>query len=187
MPGLEEIGAVPLAEMREALAPLAKGIPLHGRGGVVRAYVMVDAEDWPWLSHFKWYLKTDGYAIRNIRHPLRPGKQAEQQMARLIMGLGFGSPYKVDHIDHDTLNNCRSNLRVVTHAQNHQNRRAEGDRGTSSRFRGVSFRKDKKKRPWHAYGCIDGKLKHLGFFEDEQEAADAAAAWRREHMPFSNN
>jgi len=44
-------------------------------------------------------------------------------------------------------------------------------RTKSSKHKGVSYRKDKKR--WHAYTQVDGKRKNLGYFGTEQEAIQA--------------
>ena len=68
----------------------------------------------------------------------------------------------IDHVDGDKLNNRIENLRLVTHQQNHFNR---------TKARGYSWYKPYKK--WVAYIRLDGKLKHLGYFETEQDARKA--------------
>jgi hypothetical protein len=70
----------------------------------------------------------------------------------------------IDHKDGDGLNNRRYNLRPATHANNMQN--AKFDKGTS-KFKGVHFYKQTKK--WRASIAE----KHLGYFNDEHEAARA--------------
>lgn len=142
---------------------------------------MVDADVYEWAAQHRWYRKPDGYVVRNI--PKEGGGQQTLSLHRAVMGLKPGDSQHVDHISHDLLDNCRTNLRLCSHAENHQNRRA--DRGASSRYRGVSWNREKQK--WHAYGALDGHLHHLGFYTDEQEAADAAAAWRELHLPFTTN
>jgi hypothetical protein len=76
---------------------------------------------------------------------------------------------EIDHIDGDGLNNCRSNLRAATHSQNQGNTRKR--LGTSSQFKGVCWSKCAGK--WRAYIRSDGKLKFLGYFASEFEAAQA--------------
>lgn len=49
-------------------------------------------------------------------------------------------------------------------------------RGKTSNFKGVHWHKDAAK--WRAYGHVNRKLVHLGFFETEALAAAASAAWR---------
>jgi hypothetical protein len=51
-------------------------------------------------------------------------------------------------------------------------------RDSSSRYRGVAWSKAANK--WMAFGKVDGKQVHLGYFDSEQEAADVAARWRAE-------
>lgn len=97
---------------------------------------------------------------------------------RYLLGLQPGDGLEGDHKDGDPLNNRRSNLRVCTHALNHQNKAKY--RGTS-RFRGVSLDSRGK---WYAYGKIDGKMKNLGRYDDEEEAGRVAEEWRRQNLPF---
>jgi hypothetical protein len=99
------------------------------------------------------------------------------------MGLGYGDPREADHINRNKLDNRKANLRVVTHAQNTQNLSSHSD--SQSRYRGVARLSGVRAKPWQAYGTVDGKRQYLGTFATEQEAADAAAAWRREHLPFT--
>lgn len=101
-------------------------------------------------------------------------------MHRLVFGVGPGGPH-IDHIDGDTLDNRRTNLRLATRAENAQN--LVSARGGSSHYRGVSW--NKARRAWAANCRIDGKRHFLGYFADEEEAARVAAEFRRLHMPFS--
>lgn len=83
---------------------------------------------------------------------------------------------KVNHWDGNGLHNWFDNLRVCTNAQNvrYQILPRQGKR--TSRFKGVSwYRRD---QCWRAYIVLDACQKHLGYFDDEVEAAkayDAAA------------
>lgn len=179
---LQAVGAVPLAEMREELRHCAKGLPLRGKDGTLKAFAMVDADDFEAFSRYRWYLRPNGYVARQVQVGRK--KQQTLLLHRAVMGLGVGDPGKVDHRHHNLLDNRRSQLRVCTHAQNCQNR-SGANKGSSSQYRGVSFRKDKTARPWQAYGAVDGHITHLGFFSSEEAAGEAAAAWRRQHLPYS--
>jgi len=81
--------------------------------------------------------------------------------------LQYEKPFVCDHIDGNTLNNQRSNLRVCTSAENNRNRRSRI--GCSSVYKGVSIRYGK----WEARIRSDGKRIHLGVFNTEIEAAMA--------------
>jgi hypothetical protein len=83
-------------------------------------------------------------------------------MHRMIVQPRKG--YIVDHIDHNGLNNRRSNLRVCTPRQHQANR-------GPSRFVGVFF--EKRGGKWQAHIMAHGKHYYLGLFDDEVKAAKA--------------
>ena len=85
--------------------------------------------------------------------------------------------FTVDHINHDTLNNCLSNLRLATYSQQAQNRRLRSN--NISGYRGVYFRKDSGR--WRAQISVNGKQIHLGHFNDPIEAAHAYDSAARIH------
>lgn len=86
-----------------------------------------------------------------------------------VLGRKLSRSEKVDHINGDGLDNRRSNLRVVTHAENLTNR--SGWKKSSSKYKGVTwFKRDSK---WQAKICPKGKTIHLGYFDSEIDAAKA--------------
>jgi hypothetical protein len=127
-------------------------------------FAIVDAQDYYRLAQFNWCAngsdKTKFYAVRK-----RDGKHIK--MHRLIMEAP-GHLF-VDHIDHNGLNNCRSNLRLCTQTQNNHN--ATGDKGKSSKYKGVFWHKCLKK--WAAKIGLDKKRYKIGYFTDEIAAAKA--------------
>ena len=126
-------------------------------------FAIVDSADYYRLVKFNWH------AAPGIRTFYANKKMAQTNinMHRFIMDAP--RHLVVDHIDHDGLNNRRSNLRLCTNAQNACNMRPY--RGVSSRYKGVSWSKKKKK--WEAGIKRDQKRHLLGFFENEIEAARA--------------
>lgn len=181
---LESVGAIPVGEVD--LQGSAVAIPLRAKDGTVRAFTFVDRADYEWVSEHRWFLKRAagdriGYAARSVRID---GKQQTEFLHRRILGLERGDRREGDHRDRNSLNNQRSNLRVVTHAANGQN--TSGRVGRTSKYRGVYLRKDKAPpKSWGAMSRANGRQVHLGFFETEQEAADVAARFREIHMPYS--
>lgn len=95
---------------------------------------------------------------------------------RLIMRATKGQI--VDHINCDTLDNRRCNLRFATgsiNSMNQKKRKASTFGGScSSRFKGVTIIGRLKTKKWRAMIHInqEGRL-HLGYFESELEAAFA--------------
>lgn len=154
-----------------------RAIPLRARNGTVRAYTVVDSQDFGVIGGFRWRLHPAGYAMRH-EAMVNGGARRAILMHRELLGLEHGDPRQADHVNHDPLDNRRSNLRVATVAENGQNRRGGYGR---SRHRGVSFLKGR----WVAAVVLDGKAHYLGLYDDEDEAGRVAARFRAEHMHFS--
>lgn len=146
-----------------------KEIPLT-RGLVA----IVDDEDYEILSAFKWRATADGYAVRDIPHPLRPGRKTLEYMHRRILGLGFGDKRQGDHENACRQDNRRENLRIATQAQNQQNKGLS--RVNLTGMKGISWHK--RDRRWQAMISIGGKAKYLGQYlnADEAHAAYCKAA-----------
>lgn len=153
-------------------------IPLRNRDGEVIAYALVDAEDYEATTTRRWCL-CNGYVARS-----GGVRKANIKLHRQVMGLPPGDPRMVDHINHDRLDNRKANLRIVTNAQNQQNRRG-AMRNSRSGIRGVCWAA--REQRWRATATVDGRTRHLGYFPTSDEAASAVAAFRREHMPYATN
>lgn len=87
-------------------------------------------------------------------------------MKRILNGADIPSDKVIDHINRNRLDNRRSNLRLCTVTQNAINR---SKKESSSRYIGVSWKKTKNK--WYAQIKQNKKVKYLGLFECEKEAA----------------
>lgn len=132
-------------------------------------FAIVDSGDYDSISQWKWLAQYNDccgtfYAQRN-----GPGstskKKIKVQMHRLIVDAPVGS--LVDHINGDTLDNRRANLRICTKAQNLQNTKPR-KRNTSG-YMGVGFRSLK----WFASIRANGKHHWLGTFASMEEAVAA--------------
>lgn len=128
-------------------------IPL-GRG----YYTYVDAADYEWLSQWTWHVQ-NGYAVRYGKKVIFMHREIMQPPDDKL----------VDHRNHNKLDNTRINLRVCTHQENMQNTHKRS--GTTSRFIGVSLRRDCNK--WRAAIQWKRKPLHIGYFAEEVEAARA--------------
>lgn len=89
-----------------------------------------------------------------------------------IMLLGKKPGLDIDHINHNGLDNRRTNLRHVTRQQNMFNSR--GYKKRTSIYKGVcQGKKNKKYGRWVSYIKHNGKTIYLGSFTDEVSAAKA--------------
>ena len=135
-------------------------------------FTIVDDEDYEWLNQYSWHANynrhTDSYyAERNSK--LSNGKRSIISMHRQILGLEKGDKRQGDHIHHDTLDNRRSELRIVTHRQNKINCKSKNLH--SSIYAGVSWYEPLDK--WVSKIRIGKERKHLGYFTIEKEASEA--------------
>ena len=137
-------------------------------------FAIVDAEDFERVSQFKWYYNKDGtgYARRIQYIGMKDGKRIQKgiSMHRFIMGVE-DSKVHIDHINHDTLDNRKSNLRECTHAENVRNQKIK--KGGSSKYKGVWKERGNLVRPFQASIKFNQKPIYLGNFATEREAAIA--------------
>lgn len=132
-------------------------IILYNIRGEEVARTIIDLDDVDKIKDYKWYLKKDGYASNNKKILLH----------RLITDCP--KDMVIDHINHDPLDNRKSNLRVCTQHQNLMNSSKRND--NTSGVIGVSY--DKRINKWHAQIMYNKKHIHLGCFNTKEEAAEA--------------
>ncbi len=143
---------------------------------------LVDDEDFVRLNKYKWFAQKVPYGYYAARNQSFPGLCGDYrkrrylsspmiirvQMSRQILGLATDDPREPDHKNHNTLNNCKKNLRIATKQQNHWNKNfPRGKTGL------IGVRKEKNGR---YIACIQSnhkKLLYLGTFDTAEEAATA--------------
>ncbi len=117
---------------------------------------IIDIEDIEKVSKYRWGYG-NGYAHAKVDGELTT-------MHKLLLDAEV-----VDHEDRDKLNNRRGNLREADKSKNSMNIGIRNN--NASGFTGVGFMK--KLNKWRAYIKIDGKDKHLGSFENIDDAVRA--------------
>lgn len=122
-------------------------------GDVVKC--IIDKEDVDRLSKYHWSYNSQGYfnSYINGRHI-----QLQNFITNNIEG------YTCDHINRNTFDNRKCNLRFVTFSENKIN----------NRNRGYTY--DNRKKKWTAYITIKYKRIWLGTFDTEREAIAARRA-----------
>ena len=139
-----------------------------------RARTIIDANEYGKICQYRWYFSAGRVAMSNV-----DGKKT--LMHRFLMDAPFGR--EVDHINRNSLDNRRKNLRLVTRAENLQNISSSGIKNSSSKYRGVTW--SATHNSWIASASIDKKRHHIGCFDAEIEAGIAAAKWRKKNMPYT--
>lgn len=162
-----------------------KARPIRIEGNIAyvpltRGYeAVIDVADVALVEGVNWYAFPKNDTVYAIRHTRKGGKFKIHRMHRIIAHAPVGM--EVDHIDRNTLNNRRENLRVCTNSENQRNRTIQ--KNNTSGAKGVNQCKSSGK--WVARIMIFGKSIYLGQF-DELEDADTAyrEASERYHGAF---
>jgi hypothetical protein len=127
---------------------------------------LVDDEDYARLSEHRWYASPCGDRFYAGRMIVRDGKRMLLHMHReLILDADT-----VDHINGNSLDNRRRNLRPASHSENQANKGKPRTRSPVSRFKGVALNRGRN-ASWYAYHVQDGKKIRLGSFPNEIAAA----------------
>ena len=135
---------------------------------------IVDDDMYDFLNQWKWFARTGDekvfYACRTVYVMPVDGKRkaALWHMHRIVAETPDGMV--TDHINGNTLDNRRENLRVCMPNQNVKNMQ-KSTRPLSSPYKGVSFHKQSGK--WQASIKTEYKQKWLGNFENQLDAAKA--------------
>ena len=134
-------------------------------------FAIVDAEDYDRLNQFKWCAVKYGENYYANRNGGKLGKFRRTFIVKMHREVLNDPPGMiVDHINHNGLDNRKTNLRIVTREQNLWNSRKNISCRTS-KYKGVTF--FKRDNRWRAY--ITYKKKHIfiGSFLEEAAAARA--------------
>ena len=125
-----------------------------------------DKEDYEKVSKYTWVKTNNGYFSASI-----DGRK-KILLHRLIMDIKDRN-MNIDHINHDTSDNRKENLRIVNAMQNACNKRIQTN--NKSGVKGVSWNKDKNK--WQAKAMQNYKNIHLGYFNNFEDAKKAREEW----------
>ncbi len=124
--------------------------------------VLLNSEDIEKAKQYHWMVRPLGrkkehfYAVANI------GKGKQILLHRLILNAAKGQ--YIDHVNHDTLDNRKQNIRLCTQSENMRN----SQRDTPSGVQGVYWHKINKK--WIARIFINNTSIFLGSYVTKDEA-----------------
>lgn len=124
-------------------------IDLYDKDCNVIARAIIDREDLDKVIYTKWKLSASGYAMNTPKF-----NGGNKHMSRVILN----TDQFVDHINHNTLDNRKCNLRIVTKSQNQMN----------ANYKGVY--KNENTGKFQAHIKINQKMINLGTYVFEEEA-----------------
>lgn len=129
-------------------------------------FAIVDDEDFESLSKFKWHYTCQGYAAR--REPMVNRKQGKFVFMHNQI-IGNASGLEPDHKNLNRTDNRKENLRPATRQQNSWNKGPHKDNKLG--VKGIVQHPENGR--YRSSIFIDGKRKHLGYFDTIEEAKKA--------------
>lgn len=140
------------------------------------AVASVDDEDYERLSAHSWCVSASKNGLKYAKCRLsRKIGAPGLYMHRLVSGAVVAQ--YVDHINGDTLDNRKENLRICQQSQNMCNRGKQAN--NKSGIKGVCWNKGAQK--WVAQIAFRGKGLYLGLYESKELAAAAYAKAAYQH------
>ena len=156
-------------------------IIINDKNNNFKKIAIVDRDDYEIVKNFRWCDSMHSDKLSYIM--TRLDKNSKMFLHWLIIGKPLKG-FVVDHINGDTLDNRRSNLRVCLFRENILNSRI---RNPDSH--GVSYRKGRKKK-FFAHITVNNKTISLGYYYSKEEAKlahrNASIKYFKEYSPFFN-
>ena len=140
-------------------------------------FTVFDTEDIPLVRkiHYRWHAfyekRIDNYYV--VSPGSKKGQRDGVRLARLVTKCPRG--FVPHHINHDTLDNRKLNLRIVTQQVNLQNKKG-AYKSSKTGIRGVYFHKITGK--WYAQVDLSGKKVYQELFDKKEDAERAVKAAR---------
>lgn len=137
---------------------------------------ILDDDVYEEFKNLSWFIAKGDYVLNTrLKIPLH----------RMLIDCPEGKV--VDHINGNSLDNRRENLRVCTQSQNTMNKvKARGN--FTSEYKGVHW--DKQKSKWRSVIYKEGIRRHLGYFDVEIDAArsynDGALMYHGEYAKIND-
>ena len=139
-------------------------IPLYDKYEEIEQYAFIDSEDIHKVKHIKWYPYREALVNNITKYYAQgsiPGSVAK--LSHIIMGKPPKDHF-IDHINGNSMDNRKSNLRFATIAQNNQNKTLDPTK-RKSKYIGVVKLNNR-------YHTKSGKVA-IGSFDTEEEAGKA--------------
>jgi len=144
-------------------------------------WALIDLEDLDRVINFpySWHSTISTTNKKIYAMASQYNKHASIQLQMFIMNLDGGHEAVADHINHNQLDNRKSNLRVITNGENSRSRKGKNINNISG-YRNVAYIKYAK-HPYRVQLMVDGKNSVLGNFDDPHEAGAFAESMRQKY------
>lgn len=152
-----------------------------------RLTVIIDTEDLERVKNLnaRWRIKDarnnkEYYAqtLKYIKCVNGRSKYESIYLHVFIMNSNYKNDELVNHINHNTLDNRKSNLEIINSKQNNRYRKGKNPNNKSG-YRNVSWNKNRNK--WVVQLMVENKNTVLGVFDDVHEAGEFADEMRKIH------
>lgn len=141
--------------------------------------ILVDTDMVKYIDNILWRIRDNNRVIGENEHG-----EIKLLYRYLFEVRGINIENKViDHINRNPLDNRLSNLNIVTHAENSENKSI--NKRNKSGVAGVTWHKQRKK--WRARINKQGKEYSLGLFESKQDAIEARKKAEKEIFKYKSS
>jgi len=134
--------------------------------------VLIDDEDFEKYSKIRWRARNNHgsnmFYIASYVYVEGTKKRKNIELGRYLLDAQKGEI--IDHINRDTLDNRKCNLRICSTAENNRNTIKRKD-GLTSNYKGVYWKKEMKK--YCAQINFNRKKIFIGYYDNEDQAAIA--------------
>lgn len=159
----QSCGCLQLDNLREALIKYNR-YDLAGKYGICYSSntdeaILFDLEDYDKIKNYTWYIDDYGYAISGTS-----GRAIRMQ--RLLCDVLDDPSVVVDHMDGNTFNNQKWNLRVCHQRENTLNRSIPSNNTSGA----IGVRLNPSGKTWHVSIGLDRVEHNLGNYESFEEA-----------------
>lgn len=147
---------------------LMRKIALTGKNGIGK-FTLINDEDFNRVSKVRWHMISKNFDYAHAYYPIN-GKLVRTFLHRFILNAKKGQV--VDHINGNTLDNRKENLRICTSMQNQRN--CKKPVTNTSGYKGLVYRKGGKarKKKWAVWIRVGKRnKKYVGSFVTKEEAA----------------
>lgn len=141
--------------------------------------VLIDSDFADTARIFPWSYRGNRDNNKYVAACVTYGKNKKRYVLIHHLIIGKKDGFVVDHINGNTLDNRKSNLRHVTPSENSTNGKSRKSHDYSAPVGVTIGKKFGKELAYRVRVKIDGKMKHVGWYDSLEEASEVA---KREHL-----